>query len=79
MITDGEENPRKNVLVYSHDRLVRQRVLSSLGARPDPDLPEIDYVGCATADLVFSSARSGALDLMILDGEAAPAGGLGIA
>jgi len=67
------------VLVYSDDREVRAAVLSALGARPHPDLPPFEYVECATEPVVFQRLDAGGVDLVILDGEAVPAGGLGIA
>jgi DNA-binding response OmpR family regulator len=67
------------VLVYSDDRDVRSAVLSALGARPHPDLPVFEYVECATEPVVFQHLDAGDVDLVILDGEAVPAGGLGIA
>ena len=67
------------VLVYSDDRDVRASVLSALGSRPHPDLPRFEYVECATEPVVFQQLDDGHVDLVILDGEAVPAGGLGIA
>lgn len=67
------------VLVYSDDRDVRASVLSALGTRPHPDLPRFEYVECATEPVVFQHLDDGRVDLVILDGEAVPAGGLGIA
>ena len=67
------------VLVYSDDRTVRQQVYLALGPRPSADLPEIEYTECATEPAVISAVDKGGFDLLILDGEAAPAGGLGIA
>ena len=67
------------VLVYSDDRDVRPAVVSALGARPHPDLPPFEYVECATEPVVFQHLDAGGIDLVILDGEAVPAGGLGIA
>lgn len=67
------------VLVYSDDRGVRQQVLSSLGRRPDQDLPAVDYVECATEPMVITQVDAQRFDLVILDGEATPAGGMGIA
>ncbi len=74
----SEHKPLR-VLVYSDDREVRAAVLSALGARPHPDLPIFDYVECATEPVVLQQLDAGAIDLVILDGEATPAGGLGIA
>jgi DNA-binding response OmpR family regulator len=67
------------VLVYSDDVNTRQQVMLALGSRPHPDLPELEYVEVATEPVVISTMDSGQIDLAILDGEAVPAGGLGIA
>lgn len=74
----SEHKPLR-VLVYSDDREVRAAVLSALGARPHPDLPPFEYVECATEPVVFQQLDAGGIDLAILDGEAVPAGGLGVA
>jgi CheY-like chemotaxis protein len=44
-----------------------------------PDLPELSYVDVATGPIVIQQVDAGGIDLAILDGEAAPEGGLGIA
>ncbi len=67
------------VLVYSDDVTTRQQVILALGRRPHPDLPEVRYVEVATAPVVISNLDSGRIDLAILDGEAVPTGGMGIA
>jgi DNA-binding response OmpR family regulator len=67
------------VLVYSDDRNVRRQVLASLGTRPDIDLPVIEYTECATEPMVIATVDAQKFDLVILDGEAVPAGGMGIA
>jgi DNA-binding response OmpR family regulator len=67
------------VLVYSDDVDTRQQVILALGKRPHPDLPELEYVEVATEPVVLQQMDSGAIDLAILDGEAVPAGGMGIA
>ena len=67
------------VLVYSDDMNVRQQVIMALGKRPHPDLPELEYVEVATEPVVVQQFDAGNLDLAILDGEAIPAGGMGIA
>lgn len=67
-----------NVLVYSDDANVRQIVRTSLGRRPSADISDVAIVECATAPAVIKQADQNKFDLMILDGEAAPAGGLGI-
>ncbi|MFL6109167.1 MAG: hypothetical protein ACJ72D_27610 [Marmoricola sp.] len=67
------------VLVYSDDSDTRQQVILGLGRRVHPDFPEMEYVEVATEPVVWQQLDSGAIDLAILDGEATPAGGLGIA
>lgn len=67
-----------NVLIYSDDATVREAVKLALGSRPAPELPRIDFVECATEPVVIRQMDSGTIDLAILDGEAAPAGGMGI-
>lgn len=78
---DSTVNDHKplRVLVYSDDRDVREQVVLALGTRPHPDLPPFEYVQCATEPVVFQHLDAGNIDLAILDGEAVPAGGMGIA
>jgi hypothetical protein len=76
--TTSKTAPLK-VLVYSDDVNTRQQVMLALGSRPHPDLPELEYVEVATEPVVMSNMDAGHIDLAILDGEAVPAGGLGIA
>lgn len=66
------------VLVYSDDSNTRNEVMLALGKRPHPDLPEIEYAECATEPVVIATMDAGGVDLAILDGEAVPAGGMGI-
>ncbi len=67
------------VLVYSDDVNTRQQVILALGRRLHPDLPELEYVEVATEPVVIQNMDAGRIDLAILDGEAVPAGGMGIA
>ncbi|MDI2126107.1 hypothetical protein [Yinghuangia seranimata] len=68
------------VLVYSDDRNTRQKVTLALGRRPAADLPRIEYIECATEPAVVDrlDRQSARIDLVILDGEATPAGGMGV-
>ena len=68
-----------NVLVYSSNRTVRADVINALGARPSADLPVLTYTECATEPALITLVDRESFDLLILDGEAAPAGGIGIA
>ena len=78
---DSTVNDHKplRVLVYSDDRDVREQVVLALGTNPHPTLPPVEYVECATEPVVFQHLDEGDIDLVILDGEAVPAGGMGIA
>jgi len=66
------------VLVYSDDLTVRQTVRTSLGRRPSADVSDVDIFECATEPAVIAAVDKKPFDLIILDGEAAPAGGMGI-
>lgn len=73
------------IVVYSDDSTVRETVKRSLGARLAVDLPENEILEFATADalrLFVDSKKVGSktkVDLFILDGEATPEGGMGLA
>lgn len=67
------------VLVYSDDAQTRQQVLLALGRRPARDLAPLTFVEVATAPALLQQVDAGGVDLVILDGEATPAGGLGMA
>jgi DNA-binding response OmpR family regulator len=67
------------VLVYSNNVQTRQDVMRALGKQLHPDLPELSYVEVATGPMVIQQMDAGGIDLAILDGEATPTGGMGIA
>jgi hypothetical protein len=67
------------VLVYSDDRNTRAQVTAALGDRPAADLPRLDFQECATTPAVLRALEKGGVDLCVFDGEAVPAGGLGLA
>lgn len=67
------------VLVYSDNAGTREQVMLALGKRIHPELPELSYLEVATAPVVIAQMDAGGVDLVILDGEATPAGGMGIA
>jgi DNA-binding response OmpR family regulator len=66
------------VLVYSDDRATREQVRLAVGRRAAGDLPEIEYLECATSAAVLSELEAGGVDVCVLDGEAAPTGGMGL-
>lgn len=67
------------ILVYSDNANTREQVKLALGKRIHPSLPDLSYVEVATAPVVIQQLDAGGIDLAILDGEASPVGGLGIA
>ena len=66
------------VLLYSDDVRVRDRMRSAVGTRPASDIL-VEFVDASTYDECIRLVDDYEIDLMLLDGEAAPAGGMGIA
>jgi CheY-like chemotaxis protein len=66
------------VLVYSDDANTREQVRLAVGRRPAADLPPVEYVECATLPAVLTELERGGIDVCVLDGEANPAGGMGV-
>jgi CheY-like chemotaxis protein len=67
-----------SVLLYSSNAATRESVRLAVGRRPSADLPPVAWTECATGNAVISAVDAGGLDLLILDGEASPTGGLGL-
>ena len=68
------------IIVYSDDSVVRQNIVGALGKRVSADLPEHEILEFATGPaLRLYLDQKGKADLFILDGEAVPEGGMGIA
>ena len=68
-----------HILNNSSNARTREQVRLALGTRIHPDLPELTYTDVATAPMVITLMDAGGFDLVILDGEASPFGGMGIA
>ena len=66
------------ILLYSDDPQVRDRMRMAIGSRPAADL-SVRYVEAATYDEAVRLIDDTDVDLLVLDGEATPAGGIGIA
>ena len=66
------------VLVYSDDRNTREQVRLAVGRQPAADVPRVEFVECATVPAVLSELDKGGIDVCVLDGEAVPAGGMGV-
>lgn len=72
-------NERAIVLVYSQRPEVRATVRSAVGRRPSPQSPRIEWVECGTDRELTLQLDTGEIDVAILDGEAQPTGGMGLA
>ena len=71
---------KKQIVLYSDDSSVRSAVSAALGTKVASDLPEHQVHEFATAASLRAYVDGGAtVDLFILDGEAAPEGGMGVA
>jgi DNA-binding NarL/FixJ family response regulator len=66
------------VLVYSSHEATRARLITAIGRSPAPDLV-LSYVEAGRGEEVVDRLDAGGIDLAILDGEAAPTGGMGLA
>jgi DNA-binding response OmpR family regulator len=66
------------VLLYSDDPEVRDRMRLAIGTRPAADLT-VRFVDASTYAEVVKLVDDTDVDLLVLDGEATPGGGLGIA
>ncbi|MEU5435759.1 hypothetical protein AB0G73_20615 [Streptomyces sp. NPDC020719] len=66
------------VLVYSDDASTREQVRLAAGRRPAADVPPVTFLECATPQAVLKELDRGGIDVCVLDGEAVPAGGMGI-
>jgi DNA-binding response OmpR family regulator len=66
------------VVVYSHDADTRAAIRLSIGTRPAPDVPEAEIIEVATQPALVRLLDAGGIEVMVLDGEAQPAGGMGI-
>ncbi|MEU2283944.1 hypothetical protein ABZ614_18740 [Streptomyces sp. NPDC013178] len=66
------------VLVYSDDATTREQVRLASGRRPAPDAPLVEFIECATPPAVLRELDKGGIDVVVLDGEAVPMGGMGL-
>ena len=74
----GTSEDTITVLVYSDDVDTREKVRLAVGRRPASDVPRVEWIECATGPAVIAAADEGRADLLILDGEATPTGGMGL-
>jgi len=86
MVSDAPKAlKKKQIAIYSDDGSVRAAVILALGNRIAEDLPEHEIhefaTGAALRQYIDRKSLDGTfkIDLFILDGEATPEGGLGVA
>ncbi|MDR7278271.1 hypothetical protein [Catenuloplanes atrovinosus] len=80
-MSSGESNPQAGtytVLLYSDDPAVRDHMRLAIGTRPAPDLT-VEFADAASWEECRRLVDEYEISLMVLDGEASPAGGIGIA
>jgi DNA-binding response OmpR family regulator len=79
-MTDRSTTPAtpRVVLLYSDDPAVRDQMRLAIGTHPDADLT-VSFVDASTYAETVRILDNQDVDLLVLDGEATPAGGLGIA
>lgn len=70
--------PTATVLVYSDNSSTREQVRLAAGRRPAADVPAVRYLECATLPAVLKTLAEHHVDVCVLDGETAPAGGMGV-
>lgn len=74
-----EEADSLKILLFSDDRTVREEVRLTLGRKVARDLPEVEVFEVATGPALLSTLDlSTDFDLIILDAEAQPHGGMGL-
>lgn len=73
MSTDG-----RRVLVFSHRPEVREAIVTAVGRRPAADVGRVAFLETGAVSEVLSEADAGSCDVLILDGEAQPTGGIGL-
>lgn len=66
------------VLVYSEDPVFHDQVRLAIGHSPAAGVEGVRYLMAERNDQVVRAVETGEADLLVLDGEAWPAGGLGI-
>ena len=82
---EGARERKYSIVLYSDDSSVRDAVISALGNRVAVDMAEHvihEFATAAALRLFVDAKKPGSdspIDLFILDGEAVPEGGLGMA
>ncbi|MFP5346022.1 MAG: hypothetical protein ACLGIA_03210 [Actinomycetes bacterium] len=78
MTSNGTKERKLRVLLYSSNADTRAAVRLAIGRRPAADVPMVEWAECATQPAAIALADAGGLDVLVLDGEAQPSGGMGL-
>ncbi len=77
--TAAAPQPRRiTILLYSDDIATRDAVRLAVGRRPAKDVEVAGWREVATPAAAVSATEGGGFDVLVLDGEAAKMGGLGL-
>lgn len=76
---DGRRPAPLTVLVYSHRPEIREAIINAVGRRPAPDVGRVTFREAGGVAEVIAACDAHEVDLAILDGEAQPTGGFGLA
>lgn len=66
------------MLLYANDRALRDTVRVAVGDQPEDDVRIVRWQECATPAAALLEVQSGGFDVLILDGESQPYGGMGL-
>ena len=67
------------VVVYSDDARVRDAVRMAVGRRPAADTGRVEWIEATSKLELLAAVDAGGVDVLVLDGEARPSGGFGLA
>lgn len=64
--------------MFSDDRAVRDHVMRSVGRKPARDVEITEWDQFATPAMAAKAVKENVYDVLVLDGEASPMGGMGL-
>lgn len=74
----GDARRGVSVLLYSNDPAIRDQVRVAVGDRPEQDVLVDRWHEVATPAAALMEAQAGGYDVLVLDGESQPYGGMGV-
>ncbi|CAM4151240.1 response regulator transcription factor [Janibacter anophelis] len=78
LVAGGGDVISVQVLLQSDNITTRDAVRAAVGRRPAKDVEIAGWRECATPDAVIEAVEAGGIDLLVLDGESAKLGGMGL-